>query len=397
MTKMSSSNNTEAIGTWLEEILFFAGDDFFSDLLNEVDAAKNSVCMESYIFAADALGRRVESHLIAASRRGVNVRLLVDGIGANGWIERRNPELEKSGVQIRIYHPLRWSPFLTRLMAALGLKRDASRATRAINRLNRRNHRKVCLIDEKLGWVGSVNVTASHSRQHAGPAAWRDTAIRLQGPALSDLEAAFEFAWARSHTTKGKRKWSETLLHPPPRASRVSPLVRLNHTLTLRRRTFRDFVRRIENATSRVWITNAYLAPSKTVVHVLQEAARRGVDVRLLVPRDSDVFFMPWVARAHYGPLLSAGVRIFEYLPRFLHAKSVIIDDWATVGTSNMNRRSFLRDFEVDVVLSNPERRAQLEAQYVADLAHASEIREGEGTIRAWLGRMIGTWLKNWL
>jgi cardiolipin synthase len=167
------------------------------------------------------------------------------------------------------------------------------------------------------------------------------------------------------------------------------PLVRLNVTLPQRRRVFADFIRRLRSAKHRIWITNAYLAPSPTLIRTLTRAARLGVDVRLLVPRESDVFFMPWVATVHYALLFAAGVRIYEYLPRFLHAKSVIIDDWATIGTSNLNHRSLLFDLEVDIALSSHDAIEQLAEQYLRDLHDAEELLETRSGFTAWLGRMV--------
>lgn len=386
---------------WSEETIFFDGDAFFDDSLRAIDEAKESVDLETYIYLADPVGRAFEDALSRAARRGVKVRLLVDGVGASGWIERRGLALDAMGVAVRVYHPLLFSALLHRFMSDLGLRKKPSpRSLAPLARMNRRTHRKMCLIDGQTAYVGSLNISASHSKRHNGPLAWRDTGVRVRGEPVCDLEAAFEHAWLRSHAADGRRRWRDSWRHRLSRERALrnrSPLVRLNYTSRLRRRNLHEFLQKLASAQTRVWITNAYLAPSAPVMRALIRAAQRGIDVRLLLPRKSDVFFMPWIATVHYAPLLQGRVRIFEYLPSFLHAKSVIIDDWHVVGTSNMNRRSVLHDLEVDVVLSRRESLLALEHRFHEDLASAEEIiRPGRGWVNL-LGRVFSFLLKRWI
>jgi cardiolipin synthase len=171
----------------------------------------------------------------------------------------------------------------------------------------------------------------------------------------------------------------------------------MNFTLPLRQRTYREFSTRLKIAHDRIWITNAYLAPSAPILRRLKKAAKRGVDVRILLPRKSDVFFMPWVAGSYYKELIASGVRIYEYLPRFLHAKSVIIDDWVVVGSSNMNRRSMLKDFEVDIVLNKTESIHACLEKFEKDLIESEEIITARGGFTSLLGRVIISFMKNWI
>ena len=381
---------------WEDEALFFDGEPFFADLFRAIEKAVSTIEFETYIFTPENLGRQVEAALAAAAKRGVKVRLLVDGIGAAGWYEKKSPELERSGVVVRIYHPVVVSRILGKFFSELGFGRKGDRRGPALAQLNRRDHRKMCLIDGRIAYVGSMNVSDNHLSSVRGHLAWRDTGVRVMGEPVTYLQVAFDHAWLRSHAAGGKRRWRD-LLHLPEKPRLTSHLVRLNFTQRLRRRTIVDFLKRVKASQGKIWITNAYLAPSSPVMRALSAAASRGVDVRLLVPRTSDVFFMPWVATAHYGPLLKSGVRIFEYLPRFLHAKSAIIDGWAVVGTSNMNRRSLLYDFEVDIVLSRAESVRELEAQFGRDLETAEEIKVRRGGVAGLLGRFILYWFKRWI
>ena len=381
---------------WTEERLFFDGDEYFNDLFAGIARAQVSIELETYIFCADPLGRRVEEALSMAARRGVNVRLLVDGIGGLGWFDNQSQELMASAVKFRVYHPVLISGFL----------KNRRRGT-LLSRLNRRDHRKICLIDaatvKAVAWVGSLNIAGSHCRSILGQDAWRDTGIRLRGEGLKDLLIAFNNAWARSHTADGKRRWRESLQISSFGADRISgerpksPIVRLNYTRRLRHKNAFQLRTRLRTARQRIWITTAYFAPTPNLVRRLTDAAKRGVDVRILVPRKSDVFFMPWVTTAHYAPLLVEKVRIFEYLPRFLHAKSIIVDDWVTVGTTNLNQRSLLYDFEVDIVIKNETSLRLIDEQFLKDLAQSEEVKVAPGGIASFLGRLINFFWRRWI
>ncbi len=380
--------------TWKTEQLFYQGDAYFSDILAGIAQAMSTVEFETYIYDDDQVGRGFEKALIEAAKRGVKVRVLVDGIGAGSWANRRALELEKNGVEVRIYHLVRFSHLLRRILAELGIRRRAaSLSGQIVARLNRRNHRKMVIIDGKDVWAGSLNISAVHSEKAHGTLAWRDTGIRVSGEesdeGIQALLHGFEYAWRRAHDIDGKRHWIEQIASLPEPKRVRSYLVRLNYTIRLRRQGYKDFCRRIDRARDRIWITNAYLAPSKPILRRLERARHRGVDVRVLVPRKSDVFFMPWVATSYYTALLEDGIRIFEYLPRFLHAKSVIIDQWATVGSSNLNRRSLFRDFEVDIVISRESSLQDLAHIFLDDLGQAQEITSAPTGWRSTLGRLI--------
>jgi len=382
---------------WRTECLFFDGDPFFTSVLEGIENARRSICLETYIYQHDELGKAFELALARASLRGVSVRVLVDGIGASSWVEMQHPELEQSGAEVRVYHPIVVSNLISRLLMDLGIKGRHHKGSAFLSRINRRTHRKMCIVDDETAWVGSCNISADHSAKLRGHTHWRDTSARVEGEAAKVLSLAFEVVWVRSHDIRGKRRWHESFFPGPPKISAPNPLVRLNHTMSLRRKAVKDFIQRMKMAKNRLWITNAYFAPSHELMRALEQAVENGADVRVLVPRISDVFFMPWVARAHYAPLLKRGVKIYEYLPRFLHAKSVIIDDWAMVGTTNFNRRSFVHDFEVDVVLSRKESIDLLEAQFEKDLTESEQVMVATGGLKSLLGRWVSRVFKNWI
>jgi cardiolipin synthase len=375
--------------SWDSERIYFSGDEFFSDLLAEIAQAKISIDVESYIFNRDEFATEIEIALSAAARRGVKVRLLVDGFGALNWIGHWLPRLLESGVELRIYHPMPKS-LLGQIWNFRGIRK-------VFIKINKRNHRKVWIIDKNIAWVSSMNITGVHLERFMRERAWRDTGVRVTGTEISLLELAFEQAWLRAQTPDGKSYWLERFRF---RRFPKETLVRLNFTRRLRARAHSDLRKKLKSASQRIWITNPYFAPSSRFLAVLVDAHRRGVDVRVLVPRQSDVFFMHWVATYFYGPLLRGGVQIFEYLPSFLHAKSIVIDQWATVGTSNLNSRSFRHDLEVDIVLNNVEVHQRLEEQFLKDLSQSEEITLQYYRHQVWMG-LVGRFLSflfgNWI
>lgn len=374
---------------WIEEHLFFDGDAFFSDAIAAINSAENSIELESYIFSNDTLGEAVAAALCAAARRGVNVRVLVDGIGSPDWEARWGNDFRESGACCRTFHKLPWRSMWTEIGSSNRLEEGWLDRLR---NLNRRNHRKLFLVDSKVAWVGSMNVSSVHLRSVMGEKTWRDTGLRVKGEAVELLSLAFERSWLPWRKRGGLRK--KALWRYP------SNVVRLNSSSRLRRRNYRDLVKRLRSAKERIWLTTPYFVPNGELLEALSAAAAQGADVRILVPILSDVFFMPWVTAAFVFGLTKAGARIYRYRPSVLHAKTLLIDDWATVGSSNFNHRSLFHDLEVDVVLTKGETRKQLADMFENDLALSDEFTEKDWTIFSSLTSHIGKILllfRGWL
>ena len=356
---------------WEHEKVYSDGDQFFSDLSHAMVHARQSIDLETYIFLKDPLGLQVLEQLKAATSRGVRVRLLLDGVGCSSWTAQDILDLKKDGIELRYYHPLPWQ--LTKFSFWKMMK--PNRIFLGFSKLNRRNHRKTCIVDHRTAFVGGMNVSAVHRASYSGREAWRDSSIRIEGPSVHHLSQAFELAW--NHPMSATLSSRERKLLPVR-----EDLLRLNVTSKQRWLAYRDLVGRVLRAKSRVWITNPYFVPDRTLVRALRLVALSGTDVRILVPHKSDVFAMEWAVKAFYLVLLSSGVRIFEYIPAVLHAKTVIIDDWATIGSSNLNHRSLFHDLEVDVVLTQKRSLAQVEQQFIEDLSKSREIQHHQWKLR---------------
>lgn len=372
---------------WDDEEVFHDGDAYFSRVLAAVGHAKRSVDWETYIFDRDRQGERVLAALASAAARGVRVRLLIDGAGSSGWNYRDLERARRLGIQVRIYHPLPWQVRPLRLLGELASwKPWLSR----LGQMNRRNHRKTCIIDSHAAFSGGMNVSEHHLREWRGAGAWHDIAVRVVGDSVQALETAFYLAWRESGASRPRsaRRWLRRAQSKPIPAG-----VRLNSNRFQRQQINEERIQRIQQASERVWITTPYLVPQLRLILALRETAARGVDVRLLTPSRSDVFFMRWINRAFHPVLLHAGVRIHEYRSAFLHGKLNIVDDWVVVGSSNLNHRSLLHDLEVGIVLSNPQTLKDLELRFQNDLQASQEIRSHH--LRGWrwgqvlLGRLL--------
>jgi cardiolipin synthase len=388
-------------GAWSGEELLFDGDAYFSRLLRDIEQAQATIDFETYIFKDDVTGKKICRALSEASARGVRVRVIVDGIGASGWFERNGPLLGKQNVEVRVYHPILFHNLWMRIKIDLGILAppksfERLRGSVLVSRFNRRDHRKLVLIDTRITYVGSVNVTDDHCASIVGSRAWRDTSVRFEDGPVLNARAAFENVWERCHDAEARPRWRDRLVLKRTRLA-ASRFLRFNHTSRLRKQTYRSLIRRIAKARHRVWVTNPYFAPSTSLLRALAKATKNGADVRILVPRNSDVFFMPWVATAYYAVVLKGGARIYEYLPRMLHAKTAVIDNWAIVGSSNFNRRSLVHDFEVDAMLAHETTRAHLVAAFHKDLEQSEEVTAARGGLTAFLGRLVSFLLKNWI
>jgi cardiolipin synthase len=364
------------------EELFNSASAYFDSMIEDISKAKKCIDLEVYIFGMGKVGQKFRTALCQAAARGVQVRVHVDGAGTPWWGRSFASEMEKSGVQTRVFHPFPWQLW--------NWSRSKVKASSLIKFIylcftaNSRNHRKVVLIDHDTAYLGSINITLQHLSREEGGQGWRDIAIRLKGAKpVAQLREAFEIAWSHQ-TIKERITHVFTMI-------KSQPLIRLNHNRHRRRVLYKQLLWQIQDAHERIWITNAYFIPDSRFLKYLKHAASRGVDVRMLLPSKSDVPFMPWASAVFYDSLLKAGVRIFEYLPGVLHAKTFIVDDWMLLGSSNLNQRSLKHDLEADVNIKMPESKRFLVNTFLEDLDESVELHLNNWTkFRPKLQRIVG-------
>lgn len=350
---------------WETECLYLDGDAFYAALISEMESARHSIDMEVYTFEAGTLADRLCESFRRASCRGVCVRLIFDHLGSPEIDFGVYQRLVDAGVKIQVFRGLPWR-MLNARRAALTRKTGAwvRQFLRRVKGLNRGFHRKVTIIDGVSAWVGSLNVSDVHLKEVYGPSAWRDTGVRVSGPGVRTLSDAFRRAF-------GERKLMEA-------KHTSSTLVFLNDTRFLRGSMSRRFRERINRANSRVWIQNPYFLPPRRLLRAFCRAAERGRDVRILVPEENDHVFVRWMSFGMLAVLLKSGVRVMEYQGGFAHKKVFIADDEMFLGSVNLNYRSFLHDLEVEVALTHPSSKAELEASFRSDEFSALELTESK-------------------
>jgi cardiolipin synthase A/B len=348
--------------------------EFFPTMLAAIEAARSHVLLEMYLASSGALLDRFIEALRRARGRGVRCCLLLDGFGALGVSGADGRRLDHAGVELRYYNPLGWRNGLGNFL---------------------RDHRKLLSVDATVAFVGGAGLSDEFA---PGPAAWRDVLIEIRGPVVADWQRAFAHTWGRC---------GPQLALPEPE---IAPLAggadgRLALSEARQRSVLaNDVVHRIEAACRRAWIMSAYFVPSRRFRKALRRAARRGVDVRLLVP--SARTDHPWVrqaARRFYGKMLRNGVQIFEYQPRVLHAKMILCDDWLSVGSSNLDRWSFTWNLEANQEVRD-SRVADAAAQlFSGDFALSLALSRRHWPQRAWADRLreriagaLDRWLEGW-
>lgn len=327
------------------------GDAYFKDVLREIATAKRSIYLESYIFELPSPGGELLKALEKKQHEGLDIKVLVDGVGSLRYIRSLQEWSEKSWVPVRVYNPIPWRRRWRLIFFPLFI------GNLVWNRrlLNRRDHRKMILIDGTIAFLGSINISKVHfSKYNQNP--WFDLAVQVEGDSVQVLERAFLGVFS-SNRPPPSTFWHElkSVVHYQSFWFPMRQKLRLNNNLVLRQLYWRDLLRRIRLARSHVYIMNAYFVPHRTLLRSLAAASRHGVKVVVLLPSETDVPVVKWFAPVFYRNLLKNGVEIREMQNQIIHTKSVIIDDWALIGSNNLNYRSLIHDLEVEAVIDHPD------------------------------------------
>lgn len=364
--------------------LYFEPEAYFAALIDDIEKAQRSLIVETYIFQLDDVGERVLSALVEAVARQVELRILIDGIGSYRDATRIAERLDLERCELRVFHPLPWDFSLYR--RALKADRWYSQLLYLIASLNHRDHRKLCIVDDEIAWLGSFNITADHfNRDSKRPGDfWHDTGLRVSGDVVADLRLNFINVWQRKAAAIGER--SRRFLAGEERSRR--------------RRQQSQLVQLLDDSKRRIWITNAYFNPSRRVLKILKHQAQQGVSIKLIVPSRSDIFVFPHLSRGFYADLLRVGIQVYEYGHRVLHSKSMLIDDRVVIGSTNLNYRSLLHDLELDILLNDPDILRQMQQRFDANAADSIEITLDKWQrhprmlrLVAWLSRFLRYWL----
>ncbi|NDP38388.1 MAG: cardiolipin synthase [Rhodoferax sp.] len=350
-------------------------------MFDAIRSARDHINLESYIIEDDEVGRQFSELLLAQQARGVQVNLLYDSVGALNTPKAFFDRLRQGGIEVLEFNPINpltaKGPWL----------------------INHRDHRKLLLVDGRIAFIGGINISSvygsgsipSRSRKAvAGGDEWRDTDLRIEGPVVSEFQKLFLQTWEKQ---RGR----------PLAAKNYFPALKVQGQDIVRTigstpddpfsLMYLTLMSAIGNAERQVHLTHAYFVPDPQLRQALVAAAGRGVDVKLILPSHSDSGLVFHAGRAHYTELLEGGVKLYERSGALLHAKTAVIDGvWSTVGSSNLDWRSFLDNDEIDAVVLSQEFARQMEAMFASDL-QASQVIDRVG----WQRRPLQFRLKEWL
>jgi cardiolipin synthase len=335
---------------------YTSGTDLYEDMLGAIEGARHQVMLETYIWKGDEVGERFKRAVCDAAARGVDVHVIYDKF-ANLVV---SPVFKHFPPEVKVLpYPIYgagWRFF--------DLRRYG------------RDHRKILVVDDDVAFVGGYNIGAPYATE------WRDTHCRITGPAVHDVRRAFADFWNLHRAKRFRRSEPPLLLQT---ASSWEPQIRLQRNIPrLWMFPIRAmYIEAINRATRNVWMTHAYFIPDEAFVDELVEAARRGVDVRLVLPAKSNHIVVDWISRGYYSRLLEAGIRIFRFRDAMVHAKTATIDgNWSTIGTANVDRLSMTGNYEINVEIIDPAVAAEMERIFETDQSHCNELFEAEWNTR---------------
>jgi cardiolipin synthase len=331
------------------------GDEIFPAMTGAIRGAKRSVDLESYIFVNDEAGRQFADALIEAAKRGVEVRLLVDAVG--GTLGPLRDQMEKAGVKVRTYRPIRLF---------------------SIYKIGKRTHRKILVVDGQVCFTGGLGISKSWLGDARNPGEWRDTQVRAEGPVVAQMQAIFGEDW--TYTTGEILGGEQFYPKIEPAGSVAAQAIKVSRGDASSLAKMLYYVA-IQSAEKSIHLQNAYFLPDKQVREALIAAVKRGVDVKVMVPgRQIDLPYVRFASRAHYGDMLNGGVRIYEYLPTMLHAKTMVVDGlYSIIGSINFDARSMQRNAEESLAFYDAGFAGRMEALFQQDLKSCREV-----TYRAW-------------
>lgn len=363
LTSISGSTDTPFLpGNKIE--IYNNGDQFYPPMLDAINQARSSVTIEAYIYWAGEIGKKFAGALAAKRREGKSVKILLDAVGSSTISDEILNMLKNAGCEVRWYHPLHWY---------------------SLNRVNNRTHRKSLIIDGHVGFTGGAGIADHWVGNAENPDHWRDIQIRLEGPAVATLQSAFTRNWLETtgelisgdaffpqHKADGELEVQSILSSPDTGSSTVRIMYYLS----------------IVCARKSIFIANPYFIPDVQATRILIDAKRRGVDVKIMVAGiHNDTYLARYNTTRLYGPLLEAGVEIYEYNRTMLHQKFMVCDGvWATVGTTNFDSRSFALNDENNVCVYGRDFAAKWEAIFRDDLPACQRV-----TLEGWRNRGLRT------
>lgn len=352
--------------------------------------AKDHINLETYIFEDGEVGNEFANLLLAKQAEGVQVNVIYDSVGSLKTPQSFFDRLKAAGIRVLEFNPV--NPLKNQ-------KKEWS--------LNNRDHRKLLIVDGQIAFLGGINISETYSSGSSSPslksvdaqeAGWRDTHLQIQGPVVADFQKLYMDTWARQKgAALNDRKYF------PPLSKQGDEIVRAigSTSEATSSQIYLTLLSALEHAERSIYMTNAYFVPDPQLLTVLKNAAKRGVDVQFILPSKTDSWVVFHAGRSHYDDLLDAGIKIYERRGAVLHSKTATIDGvWSTIGSTNLDWRSFLHNDELNAVVLGRDFAQQMEAMFAKDRAASTRIDPKKWKRRSlllrfqeWLARLPEYWL----
>jgi len=344
--------------------LLVNGDEIYPAMLSAIARAERSINLESYIFWSGQAATRFRNALVERAQHGVEVRILLDAVGSpRSRLRRQDVEfLREGGCRVEFFHPIR--PWM-------------------LDTINHRSHRRILVVDGKVAFTGGAGIADVWMGDAQAPGRWRDTHVEVTGPVVAQLQSAFQENWG---AVRGEALTGDAFFPKLERTGSARAQVITSSPEAPSSATKLLYATSISAATKRLWLSNSYFLPDRDASALLVEAARRGVDVHILVPgKVNDVPATKAGGRSSFGDLLSGGVKISEYQPTMFHPKTMVVDGiFATIGSTNFDNRSFRLNDEINLAVYDREIGRRLEEIFEKDL-----IRSRPYSLEQWRARPL--------
>jgi cardiolipin synthase len=361
--------------------LLFDGPQTLTEMLKAIQGARNNINFETYIFDQDELGMKFADALMEKQRQGVTVNIIYDSVGTIGVKAEFFQRMRDAGIRLIEFNPV-----------------NPAKLSGDSWKLNNRDHRKVLIVDGKTAFTGGINISSTYAKSSLFRSAskptskddvgWRDTHIKIEGPAVQ----AFQWLFIRQWTKADKDDLREADYFPTPVIAGDKVVRVLGSEPDGHFEIYKAYALALQEAKKSIHLTSAYFVPDRQTVEALKAAAKRGVDVKIVVPGVSDVGLVVYAGHAVYDELLEAGVKIYQLKLAVLHAKTAVIDGrWSTVGSTNIDMRSFLHNSEINVIVMGDAFGNEMEKAFQEDLRDSNQV-----TLETWRKRPLANRMKEW-